>query len=152
MSRDILHFKIVTPEKLVYENDVVQITVPTKSGQITVLPNHIALVSVLSPGELMAIGPDSKTKPIEMAVSGGFIEVANNQVTILADTAEHAEEIDETRAQQAHQRAKELLAESRNKADIDFTALSAKIEKELARLKVARKRKYRQDFSKPTPQ
>ncbi|MBN1779094.1 MAG: ATP synthase F1 subunit epsilon [Candidatus Buchananbacteria bacterium] len=140
MSTNTLHFKIVTPEKIVYESDAKQVTVPTESGEITVLPNHIALVSVLMPGELVVVD----SQPVYMAVSGGFIEVANNQITILADTAERAEEIDEKKAQEAHRRAQQLLTEARNKTDVDFSALSAKLEKELARLKVARRKKYRQ--------
>ena len=76
-----------------------------------------------------------------MAVSGGFIEVSNNVVVILADTAERVEEIDEARAEAARQRATKLLSEVRSRDDVTYAALVGKMEKELARLRVARKRK-----------
>ncbi|MFA5076402.1 MAG: F0F1 ATP synthase subunit epsilon [Patescibacteria group bacterium] len=134
-----IQFKITTPEKTVYDQLIDQVSIPTKMGEITVLPNHIPLVAALLPGELRIIRDKEETV---MAVSGGFVEVLPNQVTILADTAERAEEIDVERAQEAHQRAQKLLTEKRADAE-SFAALSAKIEKELARLRVARKKKYR---------
>lgn len=140
MEKTNLHFKIVTPERIVFEQDIKQVTVPTQQGEITILPNHIALVSVLLPGELIVV--DNETT--SMAVSGGFIKVADNQVVVLADTAERAEEIDETRAEEARARAQKLIEDAKDKADIDYASMAAKLEKELARLKVARKKKYKQ--------
>lgn len=134
-----IKFKIATPERVVYEDEIDQITLPTKMGEITILPNHIPLVSSLMPGEIL-IKKDKEEIPL--AVSGGFIEFANNQLVILADTAERAEEIDEQRAEEGRERAKDLLEKKQAAEEVDFTALAARMEKELARLKVARKYRH----------
>jgi len=133
-----LKFKIATPEKVVYEAEIDQATLPTKLGEITVLPNHIPLVSSLVAGEIL-IKKDGVEIPL--ATSGGFVELASNQMVILADTAERLEEIDEARAEEARSRVKQLMARKDSAEKVDFIALAAKMEKELARLKVARKYK-----------
>ncbi|MFZ5391271.1 MAG: ATP synthase F1 subunit epsilon [Patescibacteria group bacterium] len=131
------HFQIATPEKVVFDAPEVEaVTLPTQMGEITVLPDHLPLVANLSAGEIKI---KISGQEIWLAVSGGFINVRPGAVVVLADTAERAEEIDETRADQARQRAKELMEKSRTTEATDYTALAAKLEKELARLKVARK-------------
>ena len=139
MSEKKIKIEITTPERKVFSEEADQISIPTQMGEITVLPEHITLVAVLVPGELRILKDNEE---ILMAVAGGFIEVLPNKVTILADSAEHAEEIDEKRAEEARQRALELQKEKRFD-DQEFAALSVQIEKELARLKVVRKKKYR---------
>lgn len=134
-----IKLKIVTPEKTVYEDEIDQITLPTKSGEITILPNHIPLVSSLKPGEILI---KKGSEEIPLATAGGFIEVAENSLTILADSAERLEEIDEARAEEARRRAEELMkkhGEAKDVEAVDYAALSAKLERELARLKVVRK-------------
>lgn len=133
-----IKLKIVTPEKTVYEDEIDQITLPTSSGEITVLPNHLALVSSLRPGEILI---KKGGEEIPLATAGGFIEVAENSLTILADSAERPEEIDEAEAEEARQKAEELMKKRGEKTAeaIDYAGLTAKIERELARLKVARK-------------
>lgn len=135
-----IKFKIVTPERVVYENEVDEATIPTTEGQITVLPHHIPLMSLLNAGELI-LKKDGQEIP--MAVSSGFIQVNNNEIIILADTAEHAEEIDEARASEARIRAHNLLKEAKNTEDVNYTALVAKMEREVARLNISRRRKHR---------
>jgi len=137
-----INFKIVTPERVVYESEIDQATLPTAQGEITILPNHISLVGVLKPGELVI---KKGKEEIAMAVSGGMIEVAKNKVIVLADTAEHASEIDEARAQEAKDRALKLMSE-KNREEVDYTGLAIQIEKELARLKVVRRHKGRPPF------
>jgi len=137
-----INFKIVTPERVVYESEIDQATIPTAQGEITVLPNHISLVGVLKPGELMV---KKGKEEVIMAVSGGMIEVAKNKVVVLADTAEQAHEIDEQRAQEAKDRALKLMRE-KGKEEVDYTGLAIQIEKELARLKVSRRHKGRTPF------
>jgi len=134
-----IKFKIATPERVVYEDEIDQITLPTKMGEITVLPHHLPLVSALQPGEIL-LKKDGQEVP--MAVSGGFVELHDNELVILADTAERMEEIDEQRAELARARVQELLADRQSAEAVDFTALAAKMEKELARLKVVRKYKH----------
>ncbi len=130
-----INFKIATPERVVYKEEVDQITLPTMQGEITILPNHIPLISVLKPGEVL-IKKDGEE--ISLAVSGGFIEVLPDKVVCLADTAERAEELDVERAEAARKRAEEALNTKRFDAK-EFAALSAMMEKELARLKVGKK-------------
>ncbi|MEW6611048.1 MAG: ATP synthase F1 subunit epsilon [Patescibacteria group bacterium] len=131
-----INFKIVTPERIVYEDEVDSVTLPTIMGEITILPHHIPLVSTVASGELV-VRKGNEAHP--MAISGGFVEVREgSSVTVLADTAERVHEIDEARAEEAKERARKVLAE-RQAEDIDYTALATKIEKELARLRVARK-------------
>lgn len=132
-----INFKIVTPERVVLEEEVDQVTLPTKQGQITILSNHLPLVSALQPGEIILKSGD---KEIPLAVSGGFIEVLKNNVTILADTAERVEEIEISRAEEGRKKAAALLKEKRTES-ADYAALAAKLEKELARLRVVRKHK-----------
>lgn len=133
-------FELTTPERNVVTEEVDQITLPTREGEITVLPNHIPLVAVLVPGmaTLMKDGKESY-----LSVSGGFIEVQpGSRVVVLADTAERAEELDLEKIEEARVAAQRLLEEKRHAANVDFAEAAAVLERELARLKVARK-KYR---------
>lgn len=139
MSADIktIKFEIVTPERVVLREEVLQVTVPTKNGEITVLPNHIPLVSALQSG---VIEVKTKTGETEiMSVSGGFVEVLKDKIVILADTAERGHEIDETRAEEARARAEKLKKEAVHKDDVDFAGMTALIEKELARTRAAKR-------------
>jgi len=131
-----IKFKIVTPERTVYDSEIDQVTLPTQEGEITVLPEHIPLISVLAPGELMVKKGDEE---IAMAVSGGIIEVQKNEITILADTAERAEEIDLARAEEARQKAENLKEERVRMDETEYATAAAILEKNLARIKVARK-------------
>ncbi|MFA6486677.1 MAG: ATP synthase F1 subunit epsilon [Candidatus Magasanikbacteria bacterium] len=135
-----IKFKIATPERVVYENDAVtQVTIPTMDGEITVLPNHIPLVSVLKAGE-MRIVDNAGEHPI--AVSGGFLEVrGNNEIVILADNAERATEIDLARAEEARQKAIEQMAKIKNVEDVDYARMQAAIERESNRLHIGKKYK-----------
>lgn len=134
MSDKLIKFQIVTPERVVLEEEISQITVPTKDGEITVLPGHIPLVASLMPG---VIEVKNKTGQQEiMSVSGGFIEVAKDKIVVLADTAERGHEIDLERAEEAHKRAEAL----KEKADhTQFAEITAQIEKELARTKAVKR-------------
>ena len=135
-----IRFQITTPERTVFQDEIESVSLPTAMGQITVLVNHIPLVASLEPGELI-IRKDGQE--INMAVAGGLVEVRdNNHVVVLADTAEHAAEIDEQRAEEARKRAEELLKEKMGDAK-EYAAVAAKLQRELARLKVARKHSNR---------
>lgn len=132
-----LKFQIITPERVVFSEEVEQVTTMTRDGEITVLPHHIALVSILQPGELKY---KKNGQEFSLAVSGGFLEVLpDNSLVILADTAEPAEEIDLERAEKAREKAEKLMSESRHREDVDYTALQANLEKALNRLKIAKK-------------
>ena len=134
-----IHFKIATPEKVVYENKVFQVSIPTTTGEITILPNHSPLVSILQAGELKI--KDEQGEQI-MAIASGFVEVrANNEVIILADNAERAEHIDVERAEAARKRAEEQMTQTTAGEDIDYAKLQAVIEREMNRVKVGKKYK-----------
>ena len=109
----------------------------TRDGEITVLPHHIPLVTILQAGELRyKKGAEEKA----IAISGGFAEVrSDNTLIILADTAEHAEEINLERAQAAYERAAKLMSGAQKKDDIDYASLKSNLERALGRLKVGGK-------------
>ena len=132
-----LKFKIVTPEKVIYENEISQVSIPTMNGEITILPNHIPLVSVLKAGELKIKDKDSEHS---MAVSGGFLEVrGNNEIVILADHAERVADIDLQKAEEARQRAEEQMKQIQNVQDVDYARLQAVIDRETNKMRVAKK-------------
>lgn len=132
-----ISFEITTPERTVFKaEDVEEVSLPTRTGEITILPHHIPLVSALVPGEVR-IKKDQKIQ--FLAVSGGFIEVQpNSKVVVLADTAERAEEINIEVVEAAKRKAEELIKQ-KHLNDVEYTALAAQMERELARLRVARK-------------
>lgn len=130
---EVHHFKfeIVSPERVVLKTIVQQVSAPTVEGEITILPSHIPLVSLLKPGVIEIVLEDGRHDVI--AVSGGLVEVLADKVVVLADTAERAEELDETTIIAAQKRAEELKEQVRHQDDVEFARLSALIEKELAR-------------------
>ncbi len=125
----------MTPERVVLKEEILQITVPTRQGEITVLANHIPLVATLLPGVVEIVRTDN-TREV-MSVSGGFIEVLKNKVVILADTAEMAREIDMDRVEAARKQAEKVKADTRQYDQERFAQISAKIAKELARSRAA---------------
>jgi F-type H+-transporting ATPase subunit epsilon len=134
MSEKTIKFEIVTPERVVWRREVSQLTVPTTTGEITVLPNHVPLVSILQPGVISF--KDITSQEVEIvAVSNGFIEVMKDKVVILADTAERAEELDESRIKEAQIRAEERRHQAQTADSVQFADISAQIEKQLAREK-----------------
>lgn len=134
-----LQLIITTPERIVFQDVVDSVTLPTIDGEITVLPHHIPLVSVLKAGELV-FRKGNETHPY--AIGGGFVEVDGVKLNILADTAEHVEEIDEQMAEEARQRAQALKEEKRFDQE-EYASVAAKLERDLARLKVVRKYRHR---------
>ncbi|MDD3085165.1 MAG: ATP synthase F1 subunit epsilon [Candidatus ainarchaeum sp.] len=126
-----IKFEIATPERVVFKDHILQVSVPTTEGEVTILPKHSPLVSILKPGVLEIKKIDNSVEII--SVSGGFLEVLLNKITVLADTAERAEEIDLERAEEARKKAEESIKKLRNVDASQFASLSAQIEKELAR-------------------
>lgn len=126
-----IKFEIVTPERTVFSQEIIQVIVPTQEGEITVLPEHIPLVSILKPGVLEIKTANQEVEII--SVSGGFIEVLRDKVVVLADTAERAQELDESRIEEARKRAEEAKIEALNSTDYDLSAVAARLEVEIAR-------------------
>ena len=139
--------KIVTPERIVFEDEVDSVSAYTEQGEITILPNHIPLVAPLRAGEARA-RKDGKEELL--AHSTGFIEVrGGNQVVLLADTAERVEELELEKIEAARELAKKMLSEKRAVDDVSFADAAAAMERELARYRVAMKGKYRKIPQKP---
>jgi len=142
MSDLSIKFKIVTPERTVFEDTIDQATLPVTDGQVTILPNHRSYIASLKPGEIMIKLASSASgkggEEILLSTSGGFLEFNKNELVILADTAERAEEIDLKRAEEAKERAEKLKGEA---------TVAAVIQKEAARIKVAKKHYTRKGIS-----
>lgn len=136
-----LTLKIVTPEKVVFEEEVSQATLPIADGEVTVLPEHIPYIGSVKPGEIFLRSADGRETAL--AISGGFVEFHDDVLTVLADTAERADDIDTERAEAGRKRAEEIMAERVRLNDEEYARTAALLEKELARLRVARKHQSR---------
>ncbi len=133
-----LKFEIVTAERIVYSDDVDVVIAPGIEGQLGILPSHAPLLTMLKPGELVVRKEGEETA---IFVSGGFLEVMQNRVTVLADVAERAEEIDIARAEEAKRRAEEGLRF--RPPEMDLAAAEAALRRAMVRLKIAERRKKR---------
>jgi len=134
-----LSVHIVTAEREVFtQDDVSEVIVPGVDGEFTVLPEHAPLLTMIQPGVMRVVTADDD---IDMAITGGFIEVREDRVTILADAAERAEEIDTVRAEEARRQAERSLEE--RGADVDLAAAAAALQKSLMRLKAVERRRRR---------
>jgi F-type H+-transporting ATPase subunit epsilon len=133
-----LRLDIVTVERLVYSEDVDIVVAPGISGEMGILPRHVPLLTALTYGELRVRRGDDE---YSFAISGGFMEVQPDQVTVLADTAERAEEIDLERAEAARRRAEESL--QMVDEQVDFAKAEAALRRSIIRIKVAEARRRR---------
>jgi len=129
-----LHLVIVTGDRALYDDVADRVILPGADGQLTILAHHAALLTAIEPGELVVRAGQSEER---FAVGGGFVEVRDDQVIVLADTAERAEEIDVARAEAARQRASLMMRKYRARPEYD-TAWQA-LRRSRARLKVARR-------------
>jgi F-type H+-transporting ATPase subunit epsilon len=131
-----LQLDIVTIERQVFSDRVDMVIAPGVEGELGILPQHASLITALTEGELrVKQGPEEQS----FAIGGGYLEVLKDRVTVLADTAEQAEEIDVARAQEARARAERLL-EQRPMDLIDRSAIEGALRRSRVRLKVARRR------------
>lgn len=143
----LLQLKIVTPEKLILEEEVESVTIPTTEGEITVLADHIPLIASLASGNIIA---NSNGDEVPMAVVGGFVEVRKEDnktvVAILADFAEHVKDITDAEIKIAKDKAEELRKKADNGEIVDFEHFETELERSLTRVKIADKwktKKYR---------
>jgi F-type H+-transporting ATPase subunit epsilon len=133
---DTFQLEIVTPEKIVVRDVAEEMQIPGKDGYLGILPGHAPLITELAVGEI-TYRKDNYTH--HLSVAWGFAEVLPDKVTILAETAERAEDIDAKRAQEAKQRAESELASSRTEEDFQRTA--GDLKRADTRLDVAAKKK-----------
>jgi len=143
-----LKLKIITPEKLILEEMVDQVSLPTNLGEITILPDHIPLITNLSSGDIVAV---SNGESIPMAVVGGFLEIKKDEegitnVAVLADFAEHLSSLTDEAIEEAKNKADELRKQMENKEHVDYEHFATELERLITRLKIAdkwRNKKYR---------
>ena len=135
-----MQLEIVTPEKIIYTGDVDEIIVNTADGEIAVLPHHVNLFTKVLPGELIIkVGGKSQF----LAITGGFLEVSSNKITLLADYAVRADEIEVEKALAAQKRAEEILKKKESGiTEHDFAAAQGDLRKAILELKVARRRHH----------
>ncbi len=138
-----LTLKIVTPEALLVEKEVLLVNLPLSDGEVTILPEHEAYIGLGKSGEIVFKTESGSEE--SFAFSGGFIEFHNNVLTVLADTAEAATDIDVARAEAAKKRAEELMAHPADMDEEAYRRTAAVLERELARLKVGRKHVSRRE-------
>lgn len=133
-----LHLKVVTPEKLLFDEQVSQVNVSTEEGQLGILPGHANLMAKLEPGELVIkkSGKDSR-----LAVGDGFLQITNNTLTIMTDLAVDEEDIDERAVEEAKKRAEQALEQKLS--DEEYAETLAILEKSLAQLRVKRRHRVR---------
>lgn len=134
-----LALDIVTIERKVWEDDGLDmVLLPGVDGELGILPSHAPLLTALKPG-VIVIRKDGQDELF--AVGGGFADVRPNKVTVLADTAEHSEEIDLERAEEARRRAEELLTQGAPDTGTSLAAMQLALLRSQVRLKVAGRRR-----------
>ena len=131
--------EIITAERQVFSDEVDMVVAPGIDGQLGILPRHAPLMTMLKPGELTV--RKAGEEDMYVAVSGGFMEVLGNRVSILADACERSDEIDEERAQQAVQRAQERLAN--RSEDMELERVMASLRRAQVRVDLVRRRRLR---------
>lgn len=127
---------VVTPERQLLRETVVEVTIPGLDGALGILPGHAPLMTELGHGEL-SYQQGTASQPISLAIHRGFAEVLPDRVTVLAETAERAEEIDLSRAEAAKARAEKRLASS--DSNIDWDRATVALERAVIRIQVAKK-------------
>ncbi|HET8570438.1 MAG TPA: F0F1 ATP synthase subunit epsilon [Candidatus Limnocylindria bacterium] len=133
-----LQLEIVTPERRAFTDEVDMVVVPGIEGQLGILPHHTPLISALGTGELKI--KQAGTEQV-MLISGGFVEVRPDKVVIMADVAEHSDEIDEARAVEARRQAEAELQEAHEPADL--ARIRAALQTALMRERIATRRRSR---------
>jgi F-type H+-transporting ATPase subunit epsilon len=133
-----LQLEIVSPERRAYDDEVDMVTVPGIDGQLGILPHHTRLISALGTGELKIKKGGSETL---IFISGGFVEVRPDKVIVMADLAEHSDEIDEAKAVEARKRAEAALGEVHD--PVDLARVRAALQTALMRERIATRRRSR---------
>src|SRR6478672_12263597 len=130
---DQLQLEVVTPERRVLAEAVNSVTVPGRAGEMQILPGHAALIAELKTGVLTY---NQSGTTLQLHVSGGFIEVSDNRVSVLAEIAERPDEIDTARARLAREHTEKQLS-SWSGSEEDFEKARAKLERSMVRIQLA---------------
>ena len=129
-----LRLEIVTPEKKVVDAEVDSVTIPTASGEAGILPNHAPMISALKPG-ILEFSTRNTTERV--AIAGGFVEVSHDRVTVLADSAETAGDVDTAAASLELEAAQRAIAAAASQPIEETEALREQLESANARLRLA---------------
>lgn len=134
-----MQLELITPEKIVLKQEIDALIVETSQGQITILPSHANLVTKVSPGEMIIkVGG----RELSLAVTGGFLEIHNDTITILADYAVRSEDIEADKALKAQERAREILKrKAENISEQDLALAESELRRSVLELHVVNKRK-----------
>lgn len=136
-----MHLSIVTPVKIIFEDEIDQLTLPTQTGQITILPHHVGLLTKVEEGEIIIKKGGNEQF---IAGAGGFLEVKNNRITILADFAVRSEAIETEKVLEAQKRAEERLKQAQEQAsERDIALAQAELRRSILQLNIANRRKRR---------
>jgi F-type H+-transporting ATPase subunit epsilon len=117
----VIHLELVTLTGKIFDDDVYEVLLPTMSGQIGVLQNHMPLISAATSG-VISVRRNAKDSDAEMehfATNGGVVDVSNNTLRVIVDEADHADDISEAEAQEAFERAKQLKAEAKDEVSLE---------------------------------
>jgi F-type H+-transporting ATPase subunit epsilon len=136
MLPEAIELIVVTPERELLRESVVEVTIPGLDGEFGILPGHAPMITELGIGE-MSYRTTTSSQPVLLAILRGFAEVLPDRVTLLAETAERAEEIDLQRAEAAKARAEQRLAS--NDPNIDWDRATVALQRAIIRIHVARK-------------
>ena len=135
-----LSLEVITAERTAFSGSADLVTLPGKEGQFTVLPFHVPLIAALDLGEIRVMDEGKETL---FTISGGFVEVAHDTLTILVDTAERDDEIDLERSREAEKRAQSRLASTGSEIDLERALKS--LARARARSKTAQHRRSRRN-------
>ncbi len=138
-----MRLEIITAEREVYAADVDVVVAPGIEGQLGILPHHAPLMTALQPGEIL-VRKGGEPEPSYLAVTGGFMEVMGNKVTILAEACEYSQEINEERALAAMERARERI--QNRSSDLELARAAAAMRRAQMRLNIVRRRRPRGDM------
>ncbi len=146
-----ISFELTTPERVAFKSEATSVTLPTMEGEITILPHHIPLLSVLSPGMITVKHANGAEE--YLAVGGGFVQVSfakkdakdavPTRVVVLADTADRSDELTAEAVEAARERARKALQDANRDDAAAFGAAAVALEREIARLKVVRRKHHR---------
>ena len=139
MLPESIELVIVTPERQLLRQTVVEVTLPGGDGCLGILPGHAPLITELGIGEL-TYRAKGASEAGPLAIISGFAEVLGDRVTVLAETAERPEEIDVARAEEAKKRAEQRLASASSDPNVDWARAAIALQRSLIRIQVARKR------------
>ncbi|MEK9208367.1 MAG: F0F1 ATP synthase subunit epsilon [Patescibacteria group bacterium] len=132
-----LALHILTPDKEILKEEVDEVLIPTVSGEIGILPNHVSLMTQIQPGELIVVNGGKRSS---YAITGGYLEVNNNNVNILGDYAIRSEEIELSKAEEAKKKAEAMMKEKGN--DVEFAEVEAQLRRSLLEIKIGQKRRH----------